>query len=249
MRIVVIEGSTQLFAQVPRAVLDVAPNNVWGEAAAPLQQLQADLTHGHDVAVLSRHGQAHEYAPHQINYRANVQMLADWQADLIIGTYTVGGIDPELGVGQLILPDQLIDYTWGRPSTFDDELRHIEFSLPFSESWRQRLLAAGPASGLSLTDGGVYGATQGPRLETIAEVRRLAQDGCTVVGMTGMPEAALCRELALPFVNLSLVVNPAAGVGDAAAGADEIDMDALMQASKAGAVAIEGLLAAFFQQV
>jgi|TARA_B100000315_G_scaffold207909_1_gene202838 purine nucleoside phosphorylase len=167
-----------------------------------------------DVLSLSRHGPGHRYTPHQINYRANVWALRELGAEGVIATFTVGGISAALTPGTLVLPDQVIDYTWGRAHTFDlPGERHVEFSDPFDEGLRRWLAAGAGHSGLEVVLGGTYGATQGPRLETAAEIDRLDGEGCSVVGMTAMPEAALARELDLPYVALCLVVNPAAGRG------------------------------------
>ncbi len=202
----------------------------WGEASGvPVRQKFGR----HELIYLSRHGAQHQFAPHQINYRANVWVMHSIGVDCLVGTYTVGGIDPKLGVGQLVIPHQLIDYTWGRESTYDDQVRHVEFAEPYDRGLIAQLAAADD----TVYNGGVYAATQGPRLETVAEVRRLAQDGATVVGMTGMPEAALARELEIPFAGLCLVVNPAAGVSD-----EEITLDAIYAASRAGAKDMLALL-------
>ena len=179
----------------------------WGDASCPALRHRV----GEDELIfLRRHGAQHEFAPHQINYRANVWLMHELAVDAVVGTYTVGSIDPNLEVGQFVVPDQLIDYTWGRASTFDDVLRHIEFASPYDADLMGRLVSLHDG----IHRGGVYAATQGPRLETVAEVVRLHRDGATIVGMTGMPEAALARELEIPFAALCLVVNPAAGVSD-----------------------------------
>ena len=209
----------------------------WGAAADVPLRLAVDG--GHELYFLHRHGRDHQFAPHQINYRANVWLMHSLGLDGMVGTYTVGGIDPALAVGQLVVPEQIIDYSWGREGTYDDELRHIEFGDPYDASLRQHLLDADS----TLHDGGVYACTQGPRLETAAEIQRLARDGCTLVGMTGMPEAALCRELELPLVPVCLVVNPAAGVGDG-----PIEMDEILRVGAQGASRITDLLLRFVQR-
>ncbi len=202
----------------------------WGDAAA---QPASHAVGAHELVFLKRHGEDHEFAPHQINYRANIWLMHSLGLDGVIGTYTVGSVDPELDVGQLVVPTQIVDYTWGRAHTFDDELRHIDFTSPYDEDLRRGLLA-GEAE---LVDGGVYGATQGPRLESAAEIVRMSRDGCTLVGMTGMPEAALARELDLPFAALCLVVNPAAGVSEA-----PLDLEEMKVVAEAGAERIVELL-------
>ena len=187
----------------------------------PYGEPSAALTFGRlgnaDVVFLARHGDGHTIAPHRINYRANIHALQARGVREIVAVATVGGIRDDLAPGMLLVPDQIIDYTHGRETTFFDgaaqPLEHIDFTRPFCEPLRRRLLQAGAASGESLCDGGVYGATQGPRLETAAEIRRMARDGADVVGMTGMPEAALAREMKLCYAMLAVVVNAAAGRG------------------------------------
>lgn len=186
-----------------------------GEASAPVVEARLEGSH---VLFLARHGHPHKVPPHKINYRANLLALQAAGATRVLAVNAVGGIDPALVPGTLVVPHQLIDYSYGREATFFDgaylPLKHIDFTSPYSEVMRQQLLQAAKTAGLAVVDGGVYATTQGPRLETAAEVRRLAQDGCTLVGMTGMPEAVLARELELPYACLSLVVNPAAGLAE-----------------------------------
>lgn len=180
-----------------------------------------DLLHGHldDVAVcfLPRHGEAHRLPPHRINYRANLWALHAAGARAVIAVAAVGAIRRDLTPGALAVPHDLIDYTWGRAHTFSDgdsdTLQHVEFTQPYAEAVRQALLAPAPQSGIAVAERAVYGCTQGPRLESAAEVARLARDGCDVVGMTTMPEAGLARELGLDYACLAVVVNWAAGVG------------------------------------
>lgn len=172
---------------------------------------------GADVVFLARHGEGHTLAPHRINYRANIWALHACGARDVLAVSTVGGIRVELGPGALVVPDQIIDYTHGRESTFFDgiaqPLDHIDFTQPFCETLRRRLLQCGDAVGERLVNGATYGATQGPRLETAAEIRRMARDGADIVGMTGMPEAVLAKEMGLCYAMLAVVVNPAAGIG------------------------------------
>ena len=171
----------------------------------------------HEVVFLPRHGYSHTIPPHDINYRANLWALNEVGVTEVFAVASVGGIRDDLIPGTLALPDQIIDYTHGRPSTFFDSVElpvtHIDFTMPYHAGLRQRLLAAAARVGVVLVDGGVYACTPGPRLETAAEIERLARDGADMVGMTGMPEAALARELGLPYVALAVVVNPAAGRG------------------------------------
>ena len=173
---------------------------------------------GTGVFVLPRHGDDHTLPPHVVNYRANLLGLKEIGTDAVIALNTVGIVSDKRELGQLAVPDQIIDYTWGRAHSIYDEaiadFAHIEFTEPFSQSVRQALLAAAVVAGVDCFDGGVYAATQGPRLETAAEVDRLERDGADYVGMTAMPEASIARELGIDYACLSLVVNRAAGRGD-----------------------------------
>jgi purine nucleoside phosphorylase len=168
-----------------------------------------------DVLWLPRHGDRHTIPPHRINYRANLYALREAGATAVIGINTVGVITGLVPPGGIAVPRQLIDYTWGRDHTYSDgtagEVAHLDFSKPFAESLRAALTAAARAAGVDCVDGGVYAVTQGPRLETAAEVDRLERDGADIVGMTAMPEAALAAELGLDYAILALAVNPAAG--------------------------------------
>jgi 5'-methylthioadenosine phosphorylase len=189
----------------------------YGEPSGP-------LTFGHigatEAVFLARHGYGHTLAPHEVNYRANLWALQAQGVTRVIAVATVGGIAPGLGAGDIALPEQIIDYTWGRPSTFfegsEQPVTHIDFTYPYDEPTREILVRAARAAGVPLVVGGTYGATQGPRLETKAEIDRMERDGATMVGMTGMPEAALARELKLAYAALTVVVNPAAGRGSSA---------------------------------
>jgi len=187
----------------------------FGEPSAPIRSSEFE---GSEVLVLPRHGDTHALPPHLINYRANLAALQELGAESVIALNTVGVVSTVREPGQIAVPDQIIDYTWGRAHTIYDEPRpgfdHIEFTEPFSTTLRAALLEVAAANGINCYDGGVYAATQGPRLETAAEVDRLERDGVDFVGMTAMPEAALAMELGLNYACLSLVVNKAAGRGD-----------------------------------
>jgi 5'-deoxy-5'-methylthioadenosine phosphorylase len=172
---------------------------------------------GRDVIFLARHGHGHTIPPHRVNYRANLWTLKSRGATAILAVASVGGIR-DVAPGDLVLPHQLIDYTHDRESSFfdggDQQVVHVDFTHPYAPALRTKCLAAASAAGIPLADGGVYGAVSGPRLETAAEIDRMERDGATLVGMTGMPEATLARELALPYAVIAVVVNHAAGRGD-----------------------------------
>ena len=170
-----------------------------------------------DAVFLNRHGDGHTLLPHEINYRANLWLLRELRVEAILAVLTVGGIAARLKDGDFALPRQIVDYTWGREHTFSvgASLLHADFSEPFDPALRRKVGAAFQRTGERFHDGGVYGCTQGPRFESAAEIDRMDRDGCTVVGMTAMPEAALARELELPYAGVCMVVNPAAGRGQA----------------------------------
>jgi 5'-methylthioinosine phosphorylase len=182
---------------------------------APSAEVQIGEFGGKEVLFLARHGHPHRIPPHQVNYRANLWALKQAGAEAILAVNAVGGIHAAMGTGHFCVPHQLIDYTSGREHTYfaDDleQVTHIDFTYPYSEPLRQQLIAALAAEGAGYSGQGVYACTQGPRLETAAEIAKLERDGCDIVGMTGMPEAALARELELDYACLALVVNPAAG--------------------------------------
>ncbi len=180
----------------------------------PSSALLTAALDGRRVLCIARHGEAHTLAPHEVNYRANLWALHRHGVRRCIGVNVVGAIAAGFAPGDLAVPDQLIDYTWGREGTFggpDGRVVHIEFAEPFAPALRAGLLEAGAAAGRRVHAGGVYGVTQGPRLETAAEIDRLARDGCAMVGMTALPEAALARELGIDYAVCALAVNHAAG--------------------------------------
>ena len=185
----------------------------WGQPSAPIH---IGTLAGLPALYLARHGEPHALAPHRINYRANLQALADLGATDVIGLAAVGGIEASAAAGTLWLPLQLIDYTSGRDSSFFDgaplALHHQEFADPYDRGLRSLLERAAEGADIRVQARGVYGCTQGPRLETAAEIARMRRDGCDLVGMTGMPEAVLARELGLSYACLAMVVNRAAGL-------------------------------------
>jgi len=172
-----------------------------------------------EVIFLARHGERHGFAPHEVNYRANLWALKDAGALEVLSVATVGAIRAALAPGTLVLPDQIIDYTWGRHATYHEgpgaQVNHVDFTEPYSHGLRGKIRDAARACGETLIDGGVYATTQGPRLETAAEINRLERDGADIVGMTAMPEAALAREISLEYAAIAVVANHAAGRGDA----------------------------------
>lgn len=214
----------------------------YGAPSAPIEIYRcADTT----FLVLSRHGRPHCIAPHRINYRANLHALSEFGARGIIAINSVGGITGDALTGSIIIPDQIIDYTYGREHTFfssEEALQHVDFSEPYSSVLRARLLRAAEEAGVAVIDGGVYGATQGPRLESKAEIGRLERDGCNIVGMTGMPEAALARELGIDYAALCIVVNAAAGKGN-----EPLSVGAMQAAMASAQIDIEKILRSFLR--
>ena len=200
------------------ALEDVQTRHFDTPYGAPSGPLRIGRLGGAQVAFLARHGEGHALPPHRVNYRANLHALQQAGGRRVLALNTVGGITEGYGPRVLACPDQIIDYTWGRESTYWDgegEALHVDFGQPYSPALRTRVLAAAQAAGVAVVDGGCYGATQGPRLETNAEIARLRRDGCDLVGMTGMPEAGLARELGLDYACLAIVANWSAGCGDA----------------------------------
>ncbi|MGN6111846.1 MAG: S-methyl-5'-thioinosine phosphorylase [Luteimonas sp.] len=208
-------GGTGVYALAELAdVESVEPRTPYGAASGPVR---IGTFAGRRIGFLARHGEGHGVPPHLVNYRANLAALQLAGARRVLAFNTVGGIDARYAPGALGCPDQLIDYTWGRISTICEapgtEVLHVDFGEPYTQSLRAEVLAAAKQAGVAVVDGGCYGATQGPRLETRAEIARMRRDGCDLVGMTGMPEAGLARELGLDYACLAIVANWAAGAG------------------------------------
>jgi len=207
-----------------------AVDTPWGEPSGP-------LTFGkignREIVFLARHGDGHSVPPHLINYRANIWALHARNVTHVVAVASVGGIRADLGPGVIAVPDQIIDYTSGRSSTFyeggERGVVHIDFTHPYCEALRHRCLDAARRAGEPVVDGGVYATTQGPRLETAAEIDRLERDGADLVGMTAMPEAALARELELCYATIAVVANHAAGRAASVAGIRMEDINATMQ--------------------
>ena len=210
----------------------------WGTPSSAIVVGRID---GHEVLFLSRHGETHCIPPHVINYRANLTALRDLGADRIIAIATVGGISMQYKSGTIAIPKQIIDYTWSRQQTFYEydleQVVHVDFTNPYDEGLRQILHRAANKAGIDIVPYGVYGVAQGPRFETAAEIERMAQDGCDIVGMTGMPEAGLARELLMPYAHLVLVVNPAAGRTDT-----KITLTTIKEHLQSGMVLVRSIL-------
>ena len=196
------------------AVASHQPVTAYGAPSGPVR---VGTFAGKRVAFLARHGEGHSLPPHKINYRANLAALKAVGATRVLALNTVGGITERFGPRVLACPEQLIDYTWGRVSTLCEEpgtdVLHVDFGDPYTSSLRAEIVSAAKNAGVALVDGGCYGATQGPRLETKAEIARMRRDGCDLVGMTGMPEAGLARERGPDHACLAIVANWAAGAG------------------------------------
>ena len=226
-------GGTGVYALGELA--DVETHQPVTQYGAPSGPIRIGTYAGKRVAFLARHGEGHSLPPHKINYRANLAALKAVGATRVLALNTVGGISEDFGPRVLACPNQLIDYTWGRISTLSEEpgheVLHVDFGDPYTPSLRAEIIAASRRAGVALVDAGCYGATQGPRLETKAEIARMKRDGCDLVGMTGMPEAGLARELGLDYACLGIVANWAAGAGP---DADEIiTMDEVLANVKA----------------
>jgi 5'-deoxy-5'-methylthioadenosine phosphorylase len=188
-----------------------------------------------EVVFIARHGYGHTIPPHEVNYRANIWALNAAGVERVVSVASVGGIRANLPPGTLAIPHQLLDYTWGRKHTFfegpDQPVTHVDFTHPYCEELRDRLRKAAAAAGQAIVNGGVYAATQGPRLESAAEIDRLEGDGADMVGMTGMPEAGLAREIDLRYAVVAVVVNHAAGRGDSSEAIHLEQINAVLQAS------------------
>ena len=212
----------------------------YGEASGPLTHGELN---GKSVMFLARHGYGHTIPPHKVNYRANIWALKRSGAERVVAVAAVGGITEGMSPGRLAFPDQIIDYTWSRNHTFFEadltHVTHVDFTEPYDADVRGLLIRAAREAKLEAVDRGTYGATQGPRLESAAEIRRLRQDGCDIVGMTGMPEAALARELDLPYATCAVVANWAAGLQPR-----PITMDEIEQNLKGGMAKVRTLLGA-----
>ncbi len=214
------------------------PDTPFGKPSRPIQE---GSWHGRTVYFLQRHGAPLAIPPHKINYRANMWAMKHLGVTDLVAINAVGGISAEATTGALVIPNQLIDYTWGREHTIDDgssgELQHIDFTEPYDAELRKALLAVATAQDIPHIASATHAVTQGPRLETAAEIHRLEKDGCDIVGMTGMPEAALARELKMAYAAICMVVNPAAGRSD-----EPISLDAMRDTLKQKSLVVAQLL-------
>lgn len=205
-------------------------HNVKTPYGDPAASISESVLGSYSVFYLPRHGNPHRLAPHAVNYKANIWALKSLGVQQLIAVNVVGSIRTEWPSGSLVVPDQIIDYTWGRAHTYFDSIEqaeqpieHIDFTNPYDEALRDQLVTSGAAANVNIALGGCYAATQGPRLESAAEVQRIKRDGGDIIGMTGMPEASLARELGMTYASICLVSNLAAGVGG-----NELSMDQIM---------------------
>jgi len=214
-KLAIIGGSGLTELSGLRIIDELNIDTPWGKPSAPIT---VGNHNDNDILFLPRHGNPHTIPPHKVNYRANIWALKKSDVNEIIAINAVGGITVKMAPCRIVIPDQLIDYTQGRAwSFFEDELeevKHIDFTDPYSESLRAQLINAATENKIEISSTGTYGVTQGPRLETAAEIVRLERDGCDIVGMTSMPEASLARELEMDYACCALVVNWAAGKTD-----------------------------------
>lgn len=241
MKVLGIVGGTGIDQlQGLRIVENHAVETPYGDPSRVIQEGRLENTR---LFFLQRHGSPRAIPPHLINYRANIWALRSLGVTDIIAVNAVGGINAGMRPGRLVIPDQLVDYTWGREHTVDvgdkDRLMHIDFTEPYDRQLRQRLLDIAEAQGVAHAPAGVHGVMQGPRLETAAEIRRMAGDGCDLVGMTGMPEAALAREMGLAYASVCMVVNSAAGLSD-----EPLTLEAMKATLENEAAVVRKLLAA-----
>lgn len=221
-RIGVIGGSAFSFVDSVDGVQEHEVDTPFGPPSSGLKIAEVG---GEQIALLARHGNEHSILPHAINYRANMWALKSAGVDTVVALATVGGIGAERSPGTIVLPNQMLDYTHSREHTFsplDGKLIHIEFTEPYCEKLRGELLLSANDAGIEVQDSGTYAATQGPRFESAAEIRKFGRDGGDIVGMTGMPEACLAREIGICYATIALVVNYAAGIGGNTISVDEI---------------------------
>ena len=251
-KIAVIGGTGLTSLQNLEIIRSETAMTAYGEPSSPLSygcltkhnaQSTTIGTHSPEIIFLARHGHAHNIPPHMVNYRANIQALKDAGVSAIIAVNAVGGIGDDMAPGSLVVPDQIIDYTSRRINTFFESdlnhVTHIDFSYPYSAELSQLILDSAQSENIDIIQGGTYAATEGPRLETAAEIQRLKRDGCDIVGMTGMPEAALARELEIDYAMICVNANWAAGLSD-----ELITMEAIEKNLEGGLEKVRQLIAA-----
>jgi len=239
MKVAIIGGSGLYHFQGLKITGKESISTPYGEPSADIITGQLE---NQSVLFLPRHGTKHQIAPHKVNYRANIHALKSLGAEAVISVNGVGGISPSLQPGDVVIPDQIIDYTYGRDNTFFEDfskgVQHTEFAYPFDEPLRNKVIQSlSKQINLRAVTTGVYGCMQGPRFETAAEIKRMAIDGCTIVGMTSMPETILARELEIPYVSICTVGNMAAGIGD-----ELIAMEDVLKIMEKGLSAIQELI-------
>ena len=225
----------------------VTSHDIRGDFGQPSARLAEYQIGRLQIFFLPRHGEQHEIPPHAVNYRANIDAFRQLEVEGIVAVNAVGGILDTCQPGSLCVPDQLIDYTWGRMHTFSmaagDDLQHVEFAGPFDGRLRSGLLKAAAIVDIDVADGGCVGVSQGPRLETAAEIRRFRQDGCDLIGMTSMPEAALAREAGLDYASLCITANWAAGLEQ-----EPVTMAAIETALESAMIKVRKLLDLCFEE-
>lgn len=250
MKLAIIGGS--LLSDL-NSLTDVSEESIKTPFGQPSDNLLTGKIENQDIVYLNRHGrpatnETHHIAPHQINYRANIFALKLLEVTHIIAIAAVGGITKKMAPMKYVIPDQLIDYSYGRMQTYNDgnkyEVKHIDFTYPFDAELSKKILHACKQAGVKCINKATYGVTQGPRLETLAEIQKMKRDGCDIVGMTAMPEAALARELNIDYANLSLVVNWAAGIENGKQ-SSIISMDEIKQRIEDGNKQIKGIVRNF----
>lgn len=212
----------------------------YGEPSSPLSY--GCIHGGTGVVFLARHGDAHNIPPHMVNYRANLFALQNVGVTKVIAVNAVGAIRDDMSPGSLVIPDQIIDYTTKRVNTFFEKnlshVTHIDFSYPYSTKLRQLILDTAKKDTIEVIKEATYAATEGTRLETAAEIQRLKRDGCDIVGMTGMPEAALARELEMDYASICVNANWAAGLSN-----ELITMEVIEKNLQGGLEKVRDLLA------
>ena len=183
---------------------------------SPSDTYMIGVLSGKEIVFLPRHGLKHHIPPHRINYRANIWGFKELGVEQIISVSAAGGIGFDIRPGMIIIPDQILDMTNGRDSTFydGDEVVHIDFTEPYCPELRDALFRGGEHSGIELRNSGIYVCMNGPRLETKAEIKMFLNMGVDIVGMTAMPEAALAREAEVCLAGVVVVTNYAAGIAN-----------------------------------